>query len=126
MPARRHLARLRTQPPEDPWADDIEPVVLLDRVGTYAESQAFNEWDVLAGGDDELFVRTVDQDLVRLSLDDDSVEVVATDVRAFEFGYGAYDEDTLDWPRRYLVWQRGELTNDDPESPEGEILLLDP
>jgi hypothetical protein len=24
-----------------------------------------------------------------------------------------------------LVWQRSELTNDDPESPEGEILLLD-
>jgi hypothetical protein len=70
-------------------------------------------------------VRTGDDELVRVSLDDGSVEVVATDVRAFELGYGAYDEDTLDWPRRYLIWQRSELTNDDPESPEGEILLLD-
>jgi hypothetical protein len=111
--------------PEDPWADDVELVVLLEGVGTYAETQGFSEWDVLAGGGDEVFVRTVDDELVRVSLHDGSVEVIATDIRAFELGYGAYDEDTLDWPRRYLIWQRSELTNDDPESPEGEILLLD-
>jgi hypothetical protein len=111
--------------PEDPWADDVEPVVLLDGVGTYAESPAFNEWDALAGGGDEVFVRTVDDELVRVSLDDGSVEVIATDVRMFQLGYDAYDEDTLVWPRRYLVWQRSELTNDNPDSPEGEILLLD-
>jgi hypothetical protein len=111
--------------PADPWADEVEPVVLLEGVGTYAESQAFTQLEALDGGGDEVFVRTVDDELVRVSLDDGSVEVIATDVRAFELGYDAYDEGTLEWPRQYLIWQRSELTNDDPKSPEGEIVLLD-
>jgi hypothetical protein len=106
--------------PDDVWSDEVEPVVLLDSVNTYLGSNY--GWAAMQGGGDEVLAVTGDDELVRVAVAEGSVEVIATGVRGFQLSYETADPEH---PRRYLLWQRVEVTHDDPELPEGEILLLD-
>jgi hypothetical protein len=79
------------------------------------------EWKSYHAGGDEAFAVTGDDELVRVSVTDGAVEVIATGVRSFDISR----ERTGEHPRRYLLWQRMEIENDDLELPAGELLLLD-
>jgi hypothetical protein len=110
--------------PADIWVDDVEPVVLVNAVKTRFATPEQSSWDTVQGEGDEVYVVTVDDELVRVSVPAGDVEVLATGVRTFELGW-VPDESELGYAPRYLLWQRMEMSNDDPELPEGEILLLD-
>jgi hypothetical protein len=110
--------------PDDIWSDELAPVIIADDVKTVWATPHQTVWDVLQGSYDELFFVTTNDELTRMNLDDGQLEVVATDVRAFTLGNEPDDSELGHWPR-YVLWQDIELSNDDVENPEGEILLLD-
>jgi hypothetical protein len=110
--------------PDDIWVDDIEPVVLVDAVKTRYATPYDSSWQTVQGYGDEIFAVTVDDELVRVGIPAGDVEVVATGARTFDLGWES-DDSELGYAPRYVLWQRAEPSNDDPELPEGEILLLD-
>jgi hypothetical protein len=97
--------------PDDPWTMQAEPVMLLDsiRMPTY-----FAAGDV-GVTDEEILVVTGDDELVAVSRLDGETTTIATDVHEF----------ANDSAGRYVIWQDTELTNGDPDWPEGPIFLLD-
>jgi hypothetical protein len=99
--------------PEDPWTMKAEPVVVHDSVRLPTWLNLHNHGPGTAD-EDFLLVTTADE-LVAVSRLDGELTTVATDVHGFSF----------DSSGRYIVWQSTELTNGDPDSPEGPISFLD-
>lgn len=103
--------------PDDPWTQTSEPRILVDPIRIRAAPDhtwpAYHE--VLAVFDDEIFLVTPGNALMSFSLLDGTMAMEATNVREFEVSYD----------RRWLVWQDSNVTDDDPEWPEGAIYLRD-
>jgi hypothetical protein len=95
--------------PEDPWTMKAEPVVVHDSVRMPTSLQAPKLTD-----EDFLLITTADE-LVAVSRLDGELTTIATDVHSFE----------NDSSGRYIIWQGTELTNGNPDSPEGPISFLD-
>ena len=102
---------------DDPFTEAAAPEVLLDPVRMrVVPTQWFPSYrQVLAVVDDAVFAVTLDDELVRLSLVDRSLAVVAEHVREFEVS----DDG------RYVMWQDLTQTNDDDNWPAGAVYLLD-
>jgi hypothetical protein len=98
--------------PEDPWTMKAEPVVLLDAVRLPTLMNMLGYFGVT---DDEFLVMTANDELVGISRLDGEMTTIATDVHKFEH----------DSSGRYVVWQGTELTNGDPDWPEGPISFMD-
>ena len=102
--------------PDDPLTETAEQIVLVDEVKAHAFPTTdlfFHPYDVLSVSENDVLAITGADKLIAVSLDDFSVNVLADDVREFERG------------DRYILYQGTEITNDDPEWPEGPIFLLD-
>jgi hypothetical protein len=95
--------------PEDPWTMTAEPVVVHDSFRMPTSLQSPQSTD-----EDFLLITTADE-LVAVSRLDGELTTIATDVHSFE----------NDSSGRYIIWQGTELTNGDPDSPEGPISFLD-
>lgn len=103
--------------PDDPWTAPAEPIVLLDpvRMRTDTPHTGPAEYEVLGVTNDDYLAITTNDELIAISRVDAELITIATNVREFE----------SDSTGRYVVWQSLEVTNDDPDWPEGPIFVID-
>lgn len=104
--------------PEDPWTQTATRQVLLQdvRIATKTAPHTVPSFhQVLAVMSDDIFAITAADELIRFSLLDGSTTIEATNAREFDVSPDL----------RWLVWQDLDVTNDDPEWPEGAIALRD-
>lgn len=104
--------------PSDPLSEAAAPIMVLDDVrarATPSGQTGAGVVTVFASTDDELFVVTGADELVVVELDELTTTVLAEHVRKFD----------VDRSGRWLLWQDTEITNDDPDRPEGPLFVLD-
>jgi hypothetical protein len=105
--------------PEDPLTQPAEQIVLLDEAKAFPTPSSDTypgEFDVLARHANEVLAITAADELVVLDIDAPAPTVLAQGVR--EFRVGGSDG-------RWIIWQDVEITNDNPDWPEGPIFVLD-
>lgn len=91
--------------PDDPWAGPIDPVPLIDAV----QMRYYPIWAY----EDDAYSLSVDDELLHISLDEQSVEVVATNVVSYR----------VDVEPPYLTWRLESM--DDPDSSTGPLFAQD-
>lgn len=100
--------------PDDPFAGAAEQIVLLEDVKARPLPGARSH-HVLAASDEEALVINANDELVSVALDDFAPTVLAQGVGGFDRGASG----------RWIVWQGLDVTNEDPDSVEGPIFVLD-
>jgi hypothetical protein len=104
--------------PDDPFTGAADQVVLADEVKSTALPSPHlqpTEYEVLDARADEVFAITAADELVVVTLDDLALGVIAQGVREMSVGPSG----------RWVIWQGVDVTNEDPDWPEGPIFLTD-